>query len=295
VPPIVAALTLTAAVPVDVNVRDFVADVFTATLPNARLVALTARVGTGGFNCRAKVFKRPLAVAVRVTFCAELKEDTFAIKLEVVALAATVTEVGTVTVLLLLERATLIPPAGAAPLSVTVHVTVPAPIIVALLQVREFKATSVEDVPLPWSRTFAIVIAESPVMTLNWPVASVPGLGLKCTLRSMLLPAASVTGSFVCPSTENAASDNFSSETSTGSVPLFETETLVLGELPADTVPKSTESGVACRLAVVAVELTDAPLAGVPPQPDNHKQELAATTTKRHQRLVEKLGRLLEL
>jgi hypothetical protein len=121
---------------------------------------------------------RPLAVAVRVTFWAEVKEDTVAIKLEVVALPATVTDVGTVTVLLSLERLTTIPPAGAAPLSVTVHVTVPAPIIVALLQVREFRATSVEDVPLPWSRTFAIVIAESLVMTLNWPVASVPGLGL---------------------------------------------------------------------------------------------------------------------
>jgi len=171
-------LTLTGAVPVEVNVRELVADVFTATLPNERLVALTARLGTGGFNCRENVFERPLAVAVRVTVCAELKEDTVAIKLELVALAATVTEAGTVTVLLLLERLTLIPPVGAGPLNATVHVTVPAPVIDALLQVNEFRATRFEVDPLPCSLTFAMVIVESLAMTLNCPVASVPGLGL---------------------------------------------------------------------------------------------------------------------
>jgi hypothetical protein len=45
-------------------------------------------------------------------------------------------------------------------------------------------------------------------------------------------------------------------------------------------------------LAVVAVELTDAPLAGVPPHPDNDKQELEAIKKPTHQRPIEKTGRL---
>ena len=102
-----------------------------------------------------------------------------------------------------------------------------------------------------------------------------------------------MTGSFAWPSTENAGSDNFSSETSTGSVPLFETETLVLGELPAGTVPKSTESGVACRAADVGVESTDA-LTEVPPHPDRDKQKPAATKKPRTQRPMEKTGRLFD-
>jgi hypothetical protein len=169
---------LTAAVPVDVNVSDFVTDVFTATLPNERLVALTVSVGTGGFNCNANVFERLLEVAVRVTVCDAVNEDTVATKLALVALSATVTDAGTVTVLLLLERLTRIPPAGAGPLNATVHVIEPEAIIDELLQVKELKPTKVEVVPLPCSLTFAMVIVESVVMTLNWPVASVPGLGL---------------------------------------------------------------------------------------------------------------------
>ncbi len=44
-PEIVAELTVTAALPVDESVTDCVETEFTATLPNARLLALTPRVG----------------------------------------------------------------------------------------------------------------------------------------------------------------------------------------------------------------------------------------------------------
>jgi hypothetical protein len=44
VPVSVAELTVTAAVPVDVSVIDCAAAVFTATLPNATLLALMPRV-----------------------------------------------------------------------------------------------------------------------------------------------------------------------------------------------------------------------------------------------------------
>ena len=41
-PVMVAELTVTGAVPVDVSVNDWVVDVFTVTLPKLRLAALTA-------------------------------------------------------------------------------------------------------------------------------------------------------------------------------------------------------------------------------------------------------------
>jgi hypothetical protein len=46
-PVIVAELTVTGAVPVDVNVNDCVVAVFTVTLPKLRLAALTANWGLG--------------------------------------------------------------------------------------------------------------------------------------------------------------------------------------------------------------------------------------------------------
>jgi hypothetical protein len=94
------------------------------------------RVGAEGESCRAKVFDTPPVVAVSVTVCAVLNEDTVAAKAALVAPAATVTELGTVTVALLLETPTLTPPVGTAPLSVGVQVTLPAPVIVELLQVK---------------------------------------------------------------------------------------------------------------------------------------------------------------
>jgi hypothetical protein len=66
VPVTVAALTVTGAVPVDVNVTDWVDGVFTVTLPKATLVALILNVGTTAFNCMAKFLVTPPATAVRI-------------------------------------------------------------------------------------------------------------------------------------------------------------------------------------------------------------------------------------
>ena len=62
-------------------------------------------------------------VAVRVTDWALLTEAAFAVNVALVAVAGTVTELGTVTMLLLLERLTLWPPVGAEPDKLTVHVS----------------------------------------------------------------------------------------------------------------------------------------------------------------------------
>lgn len=67
-----------------------------------------------------------------------------------VALAGTVTVLGTVTAELLLDRFTINPPLGAAAVSVTGHASVPDPIIVPLLQYSALNAAVlVPVVPVP--------------------------------------------------------------------------------------------------------------------------------------------------
>lgn len=54
-PVIAVPLIVTATLPVDVNVTDCVAAVFSATLPNVRLVVLVFRIGVAAFNWRTKL------------------------------------------------------------------------------------------------------------------------------------------------------------------------------------------------------------------------------------------------
>jgi hypothetical protein len=68
-------------------------------------------------------------------------EAAVAVKLEEVEPAATVTEAGTVRLPALLLRVTVVPPAGAAALSVTVHAALPGVMIEVGLHPREFRLT----------------------------------------------------------------------------------------------------------------------------------------------------------
>jgi hypothetical protein len=127
---------VTGAVPVEVNVTGSVDGVFTVTLPNARLAGLIVNVAVplAAFSCRAKLLETLPALAVSVTACADVTDDTVAVNPALVAFAATVTVAGTVTAALLLARLTLKPPLPAAALSVTVQLSLPDPVIDALLQ-----------------------------------------------------------------------------------------------------------------------------------------------------------------
>jgi hypothetical protein len=102
------------------------------------LVALMLSVGTAAPNWRAKVSATPPALAVSVTVSEELTEETVAVKLALLAPAATVTEAGTVTAELLLLRLTEKPLLAAAAFSATVQLSVPAPVIDPLLQLSPF-------------------------------------------------------------------------------------------------------------------------------------------------------------
>jgi hypothetical protein len=154
-----AELMVTGAVPVEVNVTGNVEAVFTVTLPNARLVGLMVNVGTAAFNCRAKVLETPPALAVRVTACPVVTDDTVAVNPALLALAGTATVAGTVTDALLLARETLKPPLPAGPLSVTVQASLPAPVIDALLQESALN-TPDTAVPVPVSPMTAVPLVE---------------------------------------------------------------------------------------------------------------------------------------
>ena len=178
VPVTVAALTVTAAVPVEVKVTDCVAGVFTFTLPKVRLELLTLNVIVDAPSCRAKVSFTLPALAVKVTVCAVLTDDTVAAKLALDAPAATVTELGTVTAELLLARLTVNPPLAAAAFSVTVQLSVPAPVIDPLEQVSALNT----GIPVPLRLTTVEDPVEELLVMVSWPVAAPAAVGSNCTV-----------------------------------------------------------------------------------------------------------------
>ena len=174
----VAALTVTVAVPAEVKVTDWVAGVFKSTSPKAMVVALIANVGTAAPNCRAKVFATLPALAVRVTVSAVLTEETVAVKLALVAPAATVTEAGTVTAPLLLARLTANPPLAAAVFSVTVQLSVPAPVMELLLQLSALSTGT----PVPLRLTAVEDPVEELLVMVSEPEAAPAVVGSNCTV-----------------------------------------------------------------------------------------------------------------
>lgn len=195
-PVTVAALIVTAAPPVEVSVSDWVVGEFTVTLPKARLVALTVSAAEPGFNCKAKLVEALPAVAVSVAVCAEVTAETVAANVVLVALAATVTVAGTVTAELLLARLTVVPALGAAPFRVTVHESVPPPVIEELVQESALKVAT----PVPLRLTVAAPPEEALLEMVSVPVAAPEVVGSNCTCRVAVWFGVNVTGN-VAPET----------------------------------------------------------------------------------------------
>jgi hypothetical protein len=115
-PPVGAAelsVTVHASVPAPVNELAVQLKAFTTGLACAD-------------SCRPNVFETPPALAVKVADPLVVTAATVAVNATLVAPADTVTEPGTTTEGLLLERLATKPPVGAAELSVTVQASVPA-------------------------------------------------------------------------------------------------------------------------------------------------------------------------
>ncbi len=121
-------LMISAAPPEEVRVTDCVVGVFKSTLPNVTLVVLMVSAGLAESRLIVHVSTMLPAEALTMAVCAVLTADTVAVNPALVAPAGTLTDAGTLTALLLLLRLTVSPLYGAAPVSTTVHASVPAPV-----------------------------------------------------------------------------------------------------------------------------------------------------------------------
>jgi hypothetical protein len=196
VPVSVAALIVIGTVPEEVKVTDWVAGVLITTSPNATLVALMLSARIAAFSCRVKLFITPPALAVIVIACAVATEDIVAVNPALVEFAGTVTVLGTVTAALLLVRFTISPSLGAAAVSVTVHASVPDPVMAPLLHESALNAADPAPVvPVPLRLITGAPVAGELLAIASWPVAAPEAVGLNCTFKPKDPPAAMVTGS----------------------------------------------------------------------------------------------------
>jgi hypothetical protein len=242
VPVRAAELMVTGDVPVEVNVTGSVVGVFNVTLPNARLAGLIVNVAAAAFNCRAKVLETLPALAVSVTACAVVTDDTVAVNPALVAFAATVTEAGTVTAALLLARLTVKPPAPAAALSDTVQLSLPAPVIDALLQERALN-TPAPAPPVPVKLITAVALVDELLWIVTCPVAAPEVVGSNCTFSVTVWVGFRVTG--------NVAPDMVKP------VPVRAPELMVTGDVPVEVNVTGSVVGV------FNVTLPNARLAGL--------------------------------
>jgi hypothetical protein len=135
---------------------------FTESLPKFKVDALTPNLAEDAPHCSEKVLVAPPSLAVNVAVWLLLAAATAAVNPALVAPAATVTDDGTVTIELLLARATVVPPLGAAADSVTVHASVPAPVIVPVLQEIPFSVGCVGCADPVSTENAAICITHGP-------------------------------------------------------------------------------------------------------------------------------------
>ena len=153
-PEMESALIDTGALPLEVNVMDFVTAVPTETLPNASEDVLRVSAGVpvvelDPLNLIEVVFDVEPWVAVRVTVCVAVTAEAVAGNDALFAPEGTVKVAGTLIAALLLARVTANPVDGAAAVKVTVQLSVLAPIIEALAQTRLESAGVPELEPLP--------------------------------------------------------------------------------------------------------------------------------------------------
>lgn len=140
--------TVTGAVPLELSVTVWLVELFVTIEPNEMLAALMVNVAVAAFNCSARVRAVFPALALRVADCAVVTAATVAIKVVLLAVAGIVTELGTVTALLPLDRATLTPPVGAEPVRLTVQESASDPVMDVLLHDTAL-TVGVTAIPVP--------------------------------------------------------------------------------------------------------------------------------------------------
>ena len=170
-------------------------------------------------------------------------EATFAVNDTLFAVAGTVTELATVTELLLLASATLIPPVGAEPDRLTVHVSARAPVIDVLPhETAETVGAAAMPVPLRLTVTPGAVLE-----MVSCPVDEIALVGSNWTESTVACPGFSVVGRFP-PETENPVPEIESELMVTAAVPLEVTVTDLETAVPTETLPNARD--VELRLSV---------------------------------------------
>lgn len=166
-----------------------------------------------------------------------------------VALAGTVTEVGTVTAALLLDSLTTSPPAGAGVPRLAVHASVPAPEMELLAQeieeielIADIPAALMFTVILPVEELLAIV--RIPVNVLTWGE-------VKLRVSVAVWPGVSVAG-VVTPDAANKEPATDRLEIVTGAAPVDLRVIDFLAVCPATTLPKSTLVELTLKVAAPA-------------------------------------------
>ena len=146
------------------------------------------------------------------------------------------TVAGTVTALLLLAMATLIPPDGAAALTDTEHAVDPAPVNVLVLQESPL-TVDVTEVPVPLRLTTGV---DAALEIANCPVTGFVVVGLNRTVSAMDCPALSVRGKLP-PETVKPIPEIESELMVTGSEPLEVTVIDFDTDAPTATFPNASE------------------------------------------------------
>lgn len=194
-------------------------------------------------SCKVNVLFTPPAEAVRVTLWAVLTAEAVAVNEALVDPPATVTEEGTETALLLLARETVSPELLAADVSVTVHVSVAAPVMELLLQLRPLRLPLFFNFPWPVRCIFLGPPCLLLVVKVSVPLAVPVEVGEKATPIDEDWLGASVKGRLVWPDRLKPVPETATSVTVIEVELLFVTCTWLVLVCPTTTLPKSTLAG----------------------------------------------------
>jgi len=171
----------------------------TFSVPKLTLAALSVNVGVDAPRLIVALFDVPAVFAVNVAVCAALTAEVVAEKLALVApRSAIMTEAGTATAAELLDKPTDCPPVGAAAFSVTVQLSVAAPVSEALAQLRLLSTAC----PVPFSAMVELVPVEELLVRVTVPLAAPDAVGSKPIISVAVWPALRVNGK-VAPESVN--------------------------------------------------------------------------------------------
>jgi hypothetical protein len=190
-----AALTVTGIVPVDERTNGCVTAEFTGTVPKSSVLALIPKTGIAAPSSRANVSATPPMLAVNVAACTVVTGKTLAVKVALLAPAGTVTDAGTVTALSLLARFTSRPPLAAVAFSVTVHVSLDAPVTDPFTQFSSVNTGT----PMPLRDTVDEDPFDALLAIVSWPVADPDAAGSNWMVTVTLAFAPTLIGTPLPP------------------------------------------------------------------------------------------------